>query len=96
MTIHTINRVTIHEGDCLQQFETMPDGWRLDSTWGSPVPGYVDSQGLSSHHWHDECHAAAARMSKSDREDCFGGWDAGDFSRGMTPTETGAARRASE
>ena len=41
MTTHKINRVTIHEGDCLQRFETMPDGWRLDSTWGSPVPGYA-------------------------------------------------------
>jgi site-specific DNA-methyltransferase (adenine-specific) len=25
MTIHTINRVTIHEGDCLQSLRTMPD-----------------------------------------------------------------------
>jgi hypothetical protein len=41
MTTHTINRVTIHEGDCLQRFETMPDGWRLDSSWGSPVSGYA-------------------------------------------------------
>jgi hypothetical protein len=96
MTILPINRVTIHEGDCLPQFDVMPDGWRLDSTWGSPVPGYVDSQGLSSHHWHDECRAAAARMSASDREDCFDGWDAGDFDRGMTPSETGTKRRASE
>jgi hypothetical protein len=27
--------------ETIHQFDTMPDGWRLDSTWGSPVPGYV-------------------------------------------------------
>ena len=41
MNTHTINRVTIHEGDCLPQFEVMPDGWRLDTSWGSPVSGYA-------------------------------------------------------
>jgi hypothetical protein len=25
----------------LPRFEEMPEGWRLDPTWGSPVFGYV-------------------------------------------------------
>ena len=56
----------------------------------------ADDDGLFSIYWHDECHAAASRMSTADREDCYNGWEPGDFDRGMTPTETDAKRRASE
>ena len=56
----------------------------------------ADDQGLSSSYWHDECHEAASRMSRLDREDCLDGWEPGDFDRGMTPSETGAKRRTSE
>jgi hypothetical protein len=27
--------------DDIERFDTIPDGWRLDSTWGSPVAGYA-------------------------------------------------------
>ena len=73
---------------CCWCAEPIPAG---SSVWRDTV---ADGQGLSSHHWHDECHAAAARMSKRDREDCYDGWEPGDFDRGLTPAETGAKRRA--
>ena len=75
---------------CCWCAESIPAG---SSVWRHTV---ANEQELLSGYWHDECHAAAARMSKSDREDCYDGWDAGDFDRGMTPTETDAKRRASE
>ena len=75
---------------CCWCAELIPVG---SAVWRDTVADY---RGLCAQYWHDECHAAASRMSKSDREDCFDGWDAGDFERGMTPTETGEKRRASE
>jgi hypothetical protein len=75
---------------CCWCAESIPAG---SGVWRNTV---ADPQGLYTHYWHDECHNAASCMSKSDREDCYDGWNAGDFDRGMTPTETDAKRRASE
>ena len=75
---------------CCWCAELIPAG---SAVWRDTV---ADSQGLSSSHWHDECHAAASRMSRSDREDYLDGWDAGDFDRGLTPTQTRKRRRAGE
>lgn len=54
----------------------------------------ADEGTIGTCHWHDECFGAASRMSRSDREDCYAGWDAGDFRRGMTPAETEDAVKA--
>jgi hypothetical protein len=75
---------------CCWCAEPIPAG---SSVWRDTA---ANEQGLFSGYWHDECYAAASRMSTSDREDCYDGWDAGDFDRGMTPSETGAKRRVSE
>ena len=75
---------------CCWCAEPIPAG---SAVWRDTI---ADSQGLCSNHWHDECHAAASRMSRLDREDCYDGWEPGDFGRGMTPSETGEKRRASE
>lgn len=75
---------------CCWCAEPIPVG---SSVWRDTV---ADPLGLYTHYWHDECHAAAARMSKSDREDCLDGWMPGEFDRGLTPTETGERRRARE
>ena len=75
---------------CCWCAEPIPVG---SAVWRDTV---ADSQGLCSYHWHNECHAAASRMSTADREDCLDGWDEGEFDRGLTPTQTRKQRRASE
>ena len=75
---------------CCWCAEPIPVG---SAVWRDTVADY---HGLYTHYWHDECHAAASRMSRSDHDDCFDGWMPGDFDRGLTPAETDAKRRARE